>query len=223
MKHDSLNIDRRNLLRGSAAVALATAVSGTNALAQQTPVLRRSVGTLPLNDPALNSYRKAVAAMKAAAGVGSAQLEQAGGHPPQFLSAPQLVFPALASRLSGGVRALCRQLSGDPKFALPYWDWTANPQLPAAFATPTFNGQPNPLFDATRNSQTVSIPASVAGPARITQILNETSYEVFGSSMPNGQNIRRRQHGSAPAASKARSKADRTIRPMCASAATWGK
>src|SRR5262249_3890259 len=27
---------------------------------------------------------------------------------------------------------ICRQLSGDQNFALPYWDWTKNPQVPAA-------------------------------------------------------------------------------------------
>jgi tyrosinase len=28
---------------------------------------------------------------------------------------------------------ICRELSGDPDFALPYWDWTATPQMPDAF------------------------------------------------------------------------------------------
>jgi hypothetical protein len=38
-----------------------------------------------------------------------------------------------------------RRLSGDRRFALPYWDWTRDPHLPAAFF-----GTRNPLADSTR-------------------------------------------------------------------------
>jgi tyrosinase len=31
----------------------------------------------------------------------------------------------------GWFEEICRDLSGDPDFALPYWDWTAQPQVPA--------------------------------------------------------------------------------------------
>lgn len=30
----------------------------------------------------------------------------------------------------GWFEQICRELSGDPQFALPYWDWTAEPSLP---------------------------------------------------------------------------------------------
>lgn len=30
----------------------------------------------------------------------------------------------------GWFERICRELSGDPEFALPYWDWTASPQVP---------------------------------------------------------------------------------------------
>lgn len=41
---------------------------------------------------------------------------------------------------TGWVEQIVRQFSGNPNFAFPYWDWTANPQVPAAMA----NGLLNP-------------------------------------------------------------------------------
>ena len=39
---------------------------------------------------------------------------------------------------------ICRELSGKRDFALPYWNWTADRQFPAAFAAGDRNS--NPLF-----------------------------------------------------------------------------
>ncbi|MCU1350335.1 MAG: tyrosinase [Acidobacteria bacterium] len=36
---------------------------------------------------------------------------------------------------TGWWEQICRDLSGDASFAFPYWDWTANPQIPASFFT----------------------------------------------------------------------------------------
>ncbi len=48
----------------------------------------------------------------------------------------------------GWFEQTCRKLSGDPDFALPYWDWTAEPSVPASMfqdiLTPT-----NPAFIST--------------------------------------------------------------------------
>jgi tyrosinase len=49
-------------------------------------------------------------------------------------------------------------------------------------------GNPNPLFDANRSSQTVTIPNSVAGPSVMSAILTETTFEIFASRRPAGQN-----------------------------------
>jgi len=40
----------------------------------------------------------------------------------------------------GWFEQICRELSGDPSFALPYWDWTAEPRVPAGM----FNGVLDP-------------------------------------------------------------------------------
>jgi hypothetical protein len=47
---------------------------------------------------------------------------------------------------------IVRKMSGDDGFRLPYWSWEKEGQniLPAPFRDAKYQGQPNPLFDATR-------------------------------------------------------------------------
>jgi tyrosinase len=195
------NFDRRSLLQGGAAVALTIAASAPEALAQRTkiskvstvglrvaPVLRRSVNTMALDDPILVSYRKAVAAMKALPSSDPRNWTNQSNIHLNFCPHGNWYFLPWHRAYLVAFERICRQLSGDNNFALPYWDWTANPQLPAAFATQMYNGQPNPLYDATRPSQTVTISPTYVGASVISAIYIETSFEVFGSTRPTGQN-----------------------------------
>jgi tyrosinase len=178
------HFNRRTLLQGAAAVAVTCAATPAFAAT----VTRRSIASLALNSPTLNSYRKAVAVMKALAAADPRNwTKQAQIHLNHCPHGNWYFLPWHRAYLHA-FEKLCQQLSGDANFALPYWDWTANPQLPAAFATPTYNGQPNPLFDNTRSSQTVTVPSSVAGPSVMSPIYAETNFQAFGSTMPTGQN-----------------------------------
>ena len=61
----------------------------------------------------------------------------------------------------GYLECIIRDLSGDPTFALPYWDWTANPGLPSQFANiGTVLNPANPAFIASR----AAFNAAFAGP-----------------------------------------------------------
>jgi tyrosinase len=168
------------------ALALAATVPSTKAFAQ-TVVTRRSITTLAVNDPIVESYRTAVKAMQALPASDPRNWTRQAEIHNNFCPHGNWYFLPWHRAYLLAFERICRQLSGSPNFALPYWDWTANPQLPAFFASETSMGQPNPLFDATRSSQTVTIPASVAGPARLSTLLAETSFEVFGSIRPTGQ------------------------------------
>ena len=82
-----------------------------------------------------------------------------------------------------------RQLTGFNDFALPYWDWTANRQIPPAFVDPTFAGNPNSLLKSQRDASSTDLLAdNIVGQAIINQILTDAPFEVFGTSRPAGQN-----------------------------------
>ena len=49
---------------------------------------------------------------------------------------------------TGWFERICRELSGDASFALPYWDWTKNPRVPAPMFQDVLDPH-NPLFIAT--------------------------------------------------------------------------
>jgi tyrosinase len=185
-----MTLSRRTILTHGAALAAAATLPSTEASAAT--VQRPNVSSLAPNHPILVSYRTAINAMK----------QLPANDPRNWTKQAQIHNGNNVVRCPHGnwyflpwhrayllaFEKICRQLSNNPNFALPYWDWTANPQLPAAFASPTFNNQPNALFNNTRSSQTVTIPSNVAGSQRMAQILAETTFEIFGSSKPNGQN-----------------------------------
>jgi tyrosinase len=160
------NIGRRTVLKHGAALALAATLPATEAQAQPA-LLRRSVGSMAANDPILISYRAAIKAMQALPTTDPRNWTSQAQIHNNFCPHGNWFFLPWHRAYLVAFERLCRQLSGNPNFALPYWDWTANPQLPAAFAAANFMGQPNPLFNSTRTSQTVTIPTNVAGTAVI--------------------------------------------------------
>ncbi len=185
-----MTLSRRHVLTHGAALT-AAAVLPAEAQAQSV-LLRPNISSLAPNHPILVSYRTAINAMKALPQsdprnwTRQAQIHQ-GNNTVRCPHGNWYFLPWHRAYLLAFER-ICRQLSGNPSFALPYWDWTANPQLPAAFATATFNGQPNALFDNTRSSQTVTIPTHIAGSMVMANIYAETTFEIFGSARPPAQN-----------------------------------
>jgi len=182
-----MTVNRRTLLTQGAALAAAAALP-SEASAQAAVLQRSNVSSLAPNHPILVSYRAAITAMKALPSSDPRNwTRQAQIHQNRCPHGNWFFLPWHRAYLLAFER-ICRQLSNNANFVLPYWDWTGNPQLPAAFASQTFNGQPNALFNGTRSSQNVTIPTNVAGSQRMATILNETTFEIFGSSRPNGQN-----------------------------------
>ena len=181
------HLTRRTVLMGGAALAAAATGPSDKAWAQ-TVVTRRSISSLAPNDPIIVSYRRAVSAMRALPASDPRNWQRQAQIHNNFCPHGNWYFLPWHRAYIVAFERICRQLSGNASFALPYWDWTANPQLPAAFASPTAAGASNPLFHANRSSQTVTIPSSVAGSARISTLLAEPSFEVFASTRPSGQN-----------------------------------
>jgi tyrosinase len=191
-----MTISRRKvLLQGWAIGAglIAANMPGSVALAQAGPFLRRSLLGMALNDPILEAWRDGVRQLKAATtgNITWARFAAIHGSASGFNLCPHgnwYFLPWHRAYLLMYERAV-RQLTGHNDFALPYWDWTAERQIPRAFVEPTFNSQPNALFEPQRDATPMdSLADSVVGQGVITQILTDTPFETFGTSRPVGQN-----------------------------------
>src|SRR6516225_10922127 len=111
---------------------IATNISGVVALAQaQQPPVRRSLSTMPLNDPILEAWRDGVRQLKerpASNRVSWASFAAIHGNNNGFRLCPHgnwYFLPWHRAYLLMYERTV-RQLTGHTEFALPYWDWTTN-------------------------------------------------------------------------------------------------
>ena len=188
---------RRDILLQGCAIGagvIASSVAGIVALAQAQPPLRRSLHGMASNDPILQAWRDGVRLLKAQPAsnpVSWANFAAIHGSAAGFNICPHgnwYFLPWHRAYLVSYERAV-RQLTGHDDFALPYWDWTQDRQMPAAFVDPMFDGKPNALFETQRDASPMdSLPDTTVGPAVISQILTEAPFETFGTSRPVGQN-----------------------------------
>jgi tyrosinase len=189
-------LDRRVFMIGAGGAALAGAVSPARVVAQVSGpnnpprlAVRRPVGEMQANDPTLASYRLAVERMKALPASDPRNWNRMAQIHVDFCPHGNWFFLPWHRAYLVSFERVCRQLSGDPNFVLPYWDWTAQRQLPPSFTATTVAGRRNPLVDNTRQmSPNASLRDSAVGERVISRIMAETSYEMFGSTRPGGQN-----------------------------------
>ncbi|MGH6822694.1 MAG: tyrosinase family protein [Methylocella sp.] len=160
-----MTVSRRNVLLQGCAIGagvIATQIPGVVALAQGQPPQRRSLGDLQLNDPIVQACSDGVGQLKQASGtIGWASFAAIHGNAAAFNLCPHgnWYFLTWHRAFLLMYERTVRQLTGHADFALPYWDWTNDRQLPAAFVQPAWNGQPNPLFEQQRSmSPTDSSP-----------------------------------------------------------------
>jgi tyrosinase len=151
-------------------------------------VRRVSAASLPANHRVLESFRQAITAMIALPSSDPRNWTRIATVHQDFCAHRNwYTWPWHRAYLTSFER-VCRQLSGDDEFRVPYWDWTANRQIPATFSDPIYNGAPNPLFHARTRSPTDSLPDTVVGPGVISAIVGEPDFEEFMSHRPSGQN-----------------------------------
>lgn len=73
---------------------------------------------------------------------------------------------------------ICRKLTGEPKFGLPYWNWSIDNSIPSPFWNTSSN-----LFHSPRTATATSVAnTTILGHSRMEEILDETNFLVFGSS-----------------------------------------
>jgi tyrosinase len=139
-----LGSTRRNFLKTSLATAGVAALPGGLALAQSPARYRRYNVTSPKGQKALASYARGVQAMlNLPADHAQNWFRNAFVH---LMDCPHgnWWFYVWHRGYLGYFEQTIRTLSGDPTFAMPYWDWTQLPQIPDSM----FNGVLTPTDSA---------------------------------------------------------------------------
>lgn len=177
-----LQISRRQFLQITAAGVIAVALAGCTVLEEILELIanrrvRRDVNALPAGDTSLDTYAAAVAAMKALPASDNRNWEnQSRIHNDHCPHGNWLFLPWHREYLYR-FEEICREVTGDTAFALPYWHWQKDRAVPAPF----FDAS-SPLFDATRNPDPArTLGDSAVGPLVIDQILMEGNFLNFAS------------------------------------------
>ncbi len=192
MKHS-----RRGVLAGGVAVAAAAAVAPRVAAQLPAPARWRRYNVASAEGQMmLGHYQAAIAAMlKLPPEDPCNWYRTAFVH---FLDCPHgnwWLFPWHRG-ITGWTEQMVRRLSGFEGFAFPYWDWTANPEVPAALYQGLLNpGNPAFIGDATSFSQKFRGVLTAAGywapgSTRLQQLTERgiTSEDVLWDQILNPQN-----------------------------------
>lgn len=177
-----LRISRRLFLELSAAGILAAMLPGCGTVDQIIDAVkhrrvRKDINTLSPTDDDIVTYKQAVAAMKALPSSDNRNwTNQALIHNDHCPHGNWLFLPWHREYVYR-FEEICRELTGSKKFALPYWKWSSNPQIPAPFFDTT-----SPLYDSNRGAGPSDIvPSSAVAPAVITGILSQPNFLLFAS------------------------------------------
>ncbi|UXI69014.1 tyrosinase family protein [Tahibacter amnicola] len=181
----------KTMLTSGVAVAFCGSLDGLAAFVKSTLRVRRSLHGMALDDPDLDAYRSFVGTMqgydqtKPVSWLGYSL--QHGEYDGDYKYCPHGDWYFLpwhreyVLMYENAVRAI----TGHDGFAMPFWDWTVDRVLPAAFTEPTYNGKPNPLYVKDRtlsNPQHWPLPDRIVGPDVMKAIYAETDFQLFGTS-----------------------------------------
>jgi tyrosinase len=139
--------------------------------------VRRNVSNLAATDPILKTYAAAITKMKALPSSDPRNwTNQALIH---FNHCPHNNWWLLPWHrwYLRYFEQICQNLTGDQSFMLPYWNWTLNPAVPNVFWDTS-----SPLYDSTRLiTQGTPIEAEFVQPSTLETILEDTTFQAFGS------------------------------------------
>ncbi len=141
------------------------------------------------SDPVITTYKSAVQMMKALSASNPGDPRgwefQAQIHNTKCIHRNWLWLPWHRAYLVY-LERICRKLTGDNSFALPYWNWNTHPAVPDPFWDTS-----SPLYDSNRAiTQSDQAGSSYIGTMALTNVLNEPNFELFASLKPQpGQNL----------------------------------
>lgn len=142
---------------------------------------RRNIQTLTggASNPIIKTYKAAVAAMQALPSSDPRNWErQAEIHYNKCIHRNWLWVPWHRVYLLY-LERICRKLTGDDSFALPYWNWTTHPAVPDVFWDTS-----SPLYHSRAITQTDQADSSYIGASVVQNILNEPNFELFAGGPP---------------------------------------
>lgn len=176
-----MDLSRRQMLASTAVAAGAGMLASRSVYAQNrykpTPILeRKDVSTLLPDDPIITAYRAGVAAMRALPDDDPLSWQHQATIHNSFCPHRNWFFLSWHRAYLHQFEDIIRKLSGDETFALPYWDWTRNPQIP-----PPFWGDDNPLNHPRSATPTTNMPVEFVGESVIGEIMGITDFELFAS------------------------------------------
>ncbi len=179
------DFSRRDFVKGASAVGavgVALWAGGCEQIANRPT--RRNISNLLPSDPIIQTYKSAVAAMKALPSSNPLNwANQASIHNNHCPHGGWFFLPWHRWYLVYFER-ICRKLTGDNSFALPYWNWTSHRAVPDVFWDKS-----SPLYDNTRViSQMDQADLGSVGAATIENILGVTDFFLFASGTPGGPN-----------------------------------
>jgi len=185
MSRSPFKLDRRELLKSAGALSLVLATGGCEQLVQEIAnrPTRRNIGNLASNDPVLQTYREAIKMMQALPMTdGRNWRNQANIHYIHCSHGNWFILPWHRAYLLYFER-ICQKLTGDAQFAIPYWNWANNPAVPDVFYA-----SGDVLNDTTKTlPQGTPIAAEFISHPVLESILEETNFQVFGSSKSTTQ------------------------------------
>jgi tyrosinase len=171
-------ISRRTLLTSAAATAIAATIlpSHQTVRAQASGIVRRDINALAPDHSMVKHYRDAVGLMRTLPASNPLSWQHQAKIHERFCPHGNWYFLPWHRAYLHQFENIIRKLSGARDFALPYWDWTRNPQIPAAFW-----GNGNPLNHPRDASRTTNVPAEFVGESVIRGIMETTDFEDFAS------------------------------------------
>lgn len=171
------------LSKGSISLFTLSALGGCETLLQaiRNRPVRRDISGLSPTDPIIQTYKDAVDQMKS-------MDSSDPSNPRNWNNQAQIHFnhcphgnwyflPWHRAYLYH-FEQICRELTGNENFALPYWNWTKDKQIPSVF----WGGSSNPLFNASRTATSGSTASdSFIGLPVVESIQNETNFLLYAS------------------------------------------
>ena len=177
-------ISRRRLLQSGVWAALAVALAGCtqeqlDKIANR-PV-RRDISSLAATDPIIVAYETAITAMKALdtsnPGDRRSWANQAQIHN-DFCPHHNWLFLPWHRVYLRYFEDIIRKMSGNESFALPYWNWIANPVVPGVFQN---SSSPLYLPPANRPGGNTLLNSAIFNATNVDHILDETNFLLFAS------------------------------------------